>query len=474
MTTELSYLSATEAIAAFKRKELTPVELLEAVITRIESVNGEINAFTYTHFERARQQAKEAERVYLRSPEDARPLEGIPCAIKDWHSVAGEITTYGSRAFRDFRPDLSAPTVERLLNAGAIMHARSTTPEFAHAAVTRSPLWGITRNPWNPEYNAGGSSGGAAAALAAGMTTIADGTDGGGSIRIPASMNGVVGYKPPYGRNPMDHEHPGEFCLHYGPLSRSVADAALMQNVMSGYHPSDIESLRESVHLPEKFEEVEGLRVGVSPDLGYFEISPVVRENTFAAASAFKEIGCSVEEVDLEWGEWVFEAWMTNWEGIFWSLTKDIYTRWRHHMDPYLVKILEAGRERTLPEFYSVNRARYDMYQKLQPLLEQYDVLICPTIAIPSVPADFQEDDPTFEINGRFTHPGYGWFLTYPFNVVSQCPVMSVPSGVDPDTGVPTGLQIVGKTFDDLSVFRAAAAYESVRPWRGNYPGEQR
>jgi Asp-tRNA(Asn)/Glu-tRNA(Gln) amidotransferase A subunit family amidase len=156
---DLHYISATEAIAAFRAKELSPVELLQAVIDRIEDVNERLNCFTYTFFDRAMVQARRAEQVYVKSPDSARPLEGVPCAIKDWHSVAGGITTYGSRAFMDFRPDQSAPTVERLLEAGVVMHARTTTPEFAHSGATHSPLWGITRNPWNTEYSSGGSSG---------------------------------------------------------------------------------------------------------------------------------------------------------------------------------------------------------------------------------------------------------------------------------------------------------------------------
>ncbi len=346
---DLHFISATDAIRAFKAKELSPVELLQAVIDRIEETNESVNCLTYTYFDRALAQAREAERIYASAPESARPLEGVPCAIKDWHSVAGEVTTYGSRAYKDFRPERSAPTVERLLEAGAVMHARTTTPEFAHSGNTQSPLWGTTRNPWNLDYGAGGSSGGAGAAVAAGMTTIADGTDGGGSIRIPASANGIVGYKPPFGRNPLDHEHPGETVLHYGPLTRTVADAALMQNVMSGPHSADIYSLRDTVELPAQFEDVNGWRVALSMDLGYVEVSDTVRENTRKAAEAFTELGCTVEEVELGWDERVLEAWLTNWEGIFWALMKDMVSRWRFQMDPFVVKILESGSRRSVP-----------------------------------------------------------------------------------------------------------------------------
>src|SRR5215467_9567576 len=235
-----AYLSATEALAAFQKRTLSPLDVLDAQIKRIEAHGKALNILTYTFFERARKQARASEALYGKKGRTPRPLEGLTIGIKDWHSVEGEITTYGSKAFRDFRPDQTAPTVERALEAGAIMHIRTTTPEFAHSGITQSPLWGVSRSPWNKDYSPGGSSGGAGAALAAGFTTLADGTDGGGSIRIPASINGVYGFKAPFGRNPLDREHPGEWLLHYGGLARSVADSALIQNVISGPHPADI------------------------------------------------------------------------------------------------------------------------------------------------------------------------------------------------------------------------------------------
>ena len=353
--TDLCYMTATEAIAAFNKKTLSPVELLKAQIARIEAVNPKLNAFTQMHFDRALEQAKSAEKKYMNGG-SVRPLEGVPCAIKDFHSVKGEITTYGSKAFEDFRPDQSAPTVERLLDAGIIMHCRTTTPEFAHSAITHSPLWGVTRNPWNLEYSPGGSSGGAGAALAAGMTTLADGTDGGGSIRIPASASGVFGYKPPWGRNPLDREHPGETVLHYGPMTRSVADAALMQNVMSGAHSADIYSLRELVALPEKFDSIKGMKIALSLDLGYFEVDKEVQKNTLAAAETLRSLGCIVDPVDIGWSADTETAWTINWEGICNALVGDLLPRWHNELDPYVVKLVEQGQKRTVPEFYGVQK----------------------------------------------------------------------------------------------------------------------
>ncbi len=460
-----AYLTATEALDAFRARKLSPLEVLDAQIARIEAHNPGLNLITYEYFERAREQARQASEVYGKRGREPRPLEGLTLAVKDWHSVKGEITTYGSKVYRDFRPDQTAPTVERLLEAGAVMHMRTTTPEFAHSALTRSPLWGLSRSPWNRACSPGGSSGGAGGALAAGFTTLADGTDGGGSVRIPASVNGVYGYKPPFGRNPLDREHPGETLLHYGPLARSVGDTALMQNVMSGPHPADLYSLRERVMLPAQFESVKGLRVALSFDLGYFRVAPVVRQNTQRMAELLRELGCSVAEVDLGWTSELADAWTIRWEGLFWALAGKLLPAHRDDLDPFVVKILERGREHDVSRFYGVHQTRYEAYQKLAAVFEQFDVLICPTTAIPSVPAERTNEDP-LTIDGAPVNPYTGWWMTYPFNLLSQCPVMSVPSGFCSDSGMPTGLQVVGRTFDDLTVYRVAAALDAAdSPW---------
>ncbi len=468
---DLCYMTATEAIAKFKAKKLSPVELMKAVIARLEAVNPKINAITYDFFDRALKQAKDAEARYRKTDGRPRPLEGISCAIKDFHPVKGEITTLGSRIFENFRPDYTAPTVERLLKAGAIMHCRSTTPEFAHSGVTRSPLWGVTRNPWNLDYSSSGSSGGASALLAAGGTTLADGTDGGGSIRGPASACGLFGYKPPFGRNPLDRDHPLETILVYGPLTRSVADAALMQNVMSGHHSSDICSLRQNVRLPESFPDIKGWKVALSMNYGYLPVSPEVEKNTRAAAEVFRSLGCEVREVDLGWNASALDAWLTHWQGLFAALCHDYLPRWRYEMDPYVVKILEAGKQHDAMRLYRAGLVRAEMYKTLAPILRENQILICPTIPIPALKADHDNHAPEFFINGKPVLGYVGWNMTLHFNLVNQCPVMSVPSGFCPKTGVPTGIQIVSRTYDDLRVFRAASAFEgATKPWAKKRP----
>ena len=468
---DICYLTATEALAQYKTKKLSPVELVSQLIGRIESVNGSLNAFTETFFERSLQEAAHAQNLFSTS-KTIRALEGIPIVIKDYHDVEGEITTYGSRIFKNHVSRKSAPTVKRLLEAGAILMARTTTPEMAYAPMTRSHLWGITRNPWNTEFSPGGSSGGSAAAVSAGMTTLADGTDGGGSIRIPSSCTGIFGYKPPFGRNPLDIGTPRESLIHFGPMTRSVDDAAVMQNITSGPHPDDMCSIRPKYEIPSNFEPVKGWNIAFSMDLGYFEVDEEVQKNTRNALEIFKNLGAKVTEVDVGWNLSSLDAWCTLWEGAFWGLQQDLYPRWKYEIDGFVREILERGSRHSAGRYYRSHMVRGEMYQKLGPILDKYDILICPTTALPGIPADHDVERTDFKINGKpltiSNRPGdiyVQWQLCYPFNLVPECPVATVPSGFA-SSGIPTGIQIVGRTFDDLSVFRAAKDYEKVYNWR--------
>ncbi len=465
---ELCYLTATELLEAFRARRLSPVEVMEAVIERSEKLAPKLGSFTYTFHERALEQARVAEGKYA-SGAPTGPLEGIPYAVKDFHALEGEVTTYGSRMFENVRSDYTVPTVERLMGAGAIVHARTRTPEFAHCGHCHSPLWGATRNPWNLDYSPGGSSGGAGSAVATGMTVLGDGTDAGGSVRIPASASGVFGYKPPFGRLPLDREHPFEMLLSYGPLTRSVADAALMQNVMCGSHPVDITSL-PAIELPLRPDGIRGWRIAFSMDLGYFEIDPEVRQNTLDALRGFEDLGCVIEEVDVGWDSRALDAWEFYFETVFAGLMGDALPEWRDKMDPYLVGIISRGLEHNAAEVYRTYLIRAAMWRSLAPIFDDHDVLVCPTLAVPSVAAEHDNADPNFAINGKRVQAHLGWALTYPFNLLNQLPVASVPSGLAPSSGVPTGIQIIGRPFDDASVFRAAAAYEASRPWRDRHP----
>jgi aspartyl-tRNA(Asn)/glutamyl-tRNA(Gln) amidotransferase subunit A len=468
--TNLCYITAEQAVAAFKARQLSPVELMRAVISRCELVNPKVNALTYMYFDRALEEAKEAERRYARGGGNPRPLEGIPLAIKDLHPVKGEITTWGSKIFEGVRADYTLPIVQRLLDAGAILHIRTTTPEFAHTGHCHSPLWGATRNPWNTEFSSGGSSGGSAVAVATGMTTLADGDDGGGSIRIPSSVNGVFGFKPPFGRNPgclLPTNH--DWILHLGPITRSVGDAIIMQNIMSGPHPDDIVTLKPKIEVPLKGGSMKGKKIAFSMDLGYFPVDPEVRRNSLAAVNVFKSLGCDVVEVDVGWNLGTYDAWITHWEGLFAAVAGHHLPRWKYEMDPYVRGLLERGVNHSYVKVKQTEFVRAEMYKKLSPILHEHEFLLCPTTAVPSVAAWHQCDDESFTIDGRRSDAMLNWCMTYPFNLMSPCPVATVPSGFA-SSGVPTGMQIVGRTYEDGSVLHAALAYEAANSWIDKHP----
>ncbi|MFO1089293.1 MAG: amidase [Hyphomicrobiales bacterium] len=464
-TTDLAYLSAADALKAFRDRTLSPVELMAAVIDRAQAVNGTVNAFADTYFEEALAKAREAEARYRGKGEPPRPLEGVPLAVKDAQRLKGKRTTHGSLIFANSVDEESDPMIERLLDAGAIVHARTTAPEFCLSGITTSRLWGVTRNPHNPDYGPGGSSGGAGAAVAAGMTTLATGTDIGGSIRIPASACGIVGYKPPHGRNPDGPPANFDRYNHCGPMTRTVTDAALMQNVTSGPHPLDHDSLRERVTLPLEPSPARGLRVAYSIDLGYMVIDEHVRANALAAVAALKEAGVAVEEVNLGWSGDI-ERDVIHWYNTMHFGRQTIWQRERHAdvMTESALKYAEAAeRTTTIDDVHKAWERAHRMYQTLGPILARCDALICPTLAVPAVKAEHNPVDPDFRINGVRVDPEWGWCLTHQFNMLHNCPVLAVPSGRAP-SGVPTGIQIVGRTFDDATVFRLGRALEIARP----------
>jgi len=457
--TELHYLSATEAIARFRSRSLSPVELIHALIARRELVEPEVRAFTYTFDADALAAARIAEARYADGT--ARPLEGIPVAIKDLHAIAGYITTHGSRVFRDNRDETTLATVQRLLDAGAIVLARSTASEFGCSNITRTALWGATRNPWNLAFNAGGSSGGAAAALAAGTITLADGSDYGGSIRIPAACCGVVGYKPPHGRNPGDPGASLDPFSHFGPMTRTIADAALMQNVMSGATDRDLATLPDRVVLEPPFAPIAGFRVAYSLDLGYFALDPEVRGAVLAAIAQLVELGCTVEHVELGWTDRVRQAFELHHAAADAAALWTLLPSQRDRLTDYAIAEIEYGNTIKARDLFATHEVRAEMYATLGPILARCDLFVCPTTAVPAVPA---ERSPLAElvIDGRVVPSHRGWVLTYPFNMLGALPVLSVPIA-RASNGVPIGLQIVGRPQDDVRVFRGGAALEAAR-----------
>jgi len=457
----LCYMPATEALARFRDRSLSPVELMAAVIDRTERVEPMINAFTVCRFEEAMDRAREAEARYGRTGALLRPLEGLPVAIKDSSDLAGWPTSMGSLLASDAPAARSAPINARVMRAGAIAHARSATPEFSCASITHSRRWGTTRNPWNAGMTPGGSSGGAGAALAAGMATLATGSDIGGSIRIPASCCGVVGYKPPYGRNPGTPPFNLDPYCHTGPMARTVADTILLQNVMCGPHREDIATLRPRLRLPLAYPPIAGMRIAFSMTLGAYGVDPAVRANTMAALDVFRGLGAVVEEVDLPWGPECQEAAIQHLTHIFGTSIAPALAQGADQLTPYARAFGEAAKRSRPDHMLSAMQVAADMYRTLAPILAWADVLVCPTTALPAVPADFEPTEAHLTIDGREVHPMLGWVMTKPFNMLSRLPVLSVPSGRAP-CGTPTGIQIVGGSFADADVFRAAMAYEAA------------
>ncbi|MGI9351572.1 MAG: amidase [Rhizobiaceae bacterium] len=459
-SSELCYIPATDAIEAFKKKNLSPVELMQAVIKRAEAVESQLGAFTYKHFDEAMSFAKLAEAKYSSGTETGA-LEGLPVGIKDESEIEGKPTSNGSLLMDGYISTSTSVNNQRILEAGGIVHARTATPEFSIAGYTWSRLWGVTHNPWNLKYTPGGSSGGSSASLAGGTSALCTGSDIGGSIRIPASACGIVGYKPPYGRNTDDPPFNLDFYCHTGPLARTVKDAILLQNVMCGPHPTDIASLRPKLVLPNEYEDIRGWKIALSMDLGGFEVDAEVQKNTKAAVEVFRSLGAEVEEVDIGWGTEVLDAGKTYLGHLFGGYIASVVKGREDDLTSYVRQFVERSYGSTAQEFVGSLEVAAQMYSTLGPLLEKYNVLICPTNALPAVSADFDQSKDKVEINGVEVDPMLGWVMTTPFNIMSRCPVLSVPSGFASNK-VPTGIQIVGRTYCDEDVFRAGLAYETA------------
>jgi Asp-tRNA(Asn)/Glu-tRNA(Gln) amidotransferase A subunit family amidase len=463
---ELHYLSAAEALARFRARELSPVELMQAVIARAEEVDGEVNALCHRFFDRALEQAREAEERYMGRGEPPRALEGVPTAIKEEEAVAGQPWTQGSLIYKDLVAEESSCFAERILGSGAIVHARTTAPEFSCAGFTHSRIWGATRNPWSLDCAVGGSSGGSGAALAAGTTTLASGSDIGGSIRIPASFNGVVGFKPPYGRVPQEAPFNLDTYCHCGPMARTVLDCLLFENVLAGPDPRDIVSLRPKLELPEQLYGIEGLRIAVSDDLGDWAVDPQVRANTLELAMGLRDLGATVEQVDLHLPQAdIRRATAIHFHLGFGAWVRSEAERHGDLMTPYALDFARWSEHRAAGgDLLEQHEIEGRLYPRLGALLERYDALICPTIGATGLTAGDDYVGHGLEVDGRELDDYFDSMLTPVFNVFSRCPVLNVPSGFAAN-GVPTGVQIAGRTYDDLTAFRVGAACERIRPW---------
>ena len=463
---ELCWTPASALAALIRRKKVSPVEVVDAMLDRIEKINPKLNAVVTVTADQALREAKAAERALGRKGAKLGPLHGVPFSVKDLVITRGVRTTFGTPLYRDNVPTEDAPMVTRLKAAGAIMLGKTNTPTFGWIGATHNLLFGPTRNPWNLGRTPGGSSGGASAAAAAGLAPLHIGTDGGGSIRIPASFAGIFGFKASFGRIPT-YPASGAWSLsHVGPLTRTVTDAALMMNACAGPDERDQYSLPpERVDYVKALEgSLRGFRVAYADDLGFVEaLDPEVREICAEAARAFRELGCRLEPVTPAW-----PSPRGCWEQIFCggiATRMQPYLSRRDEIEPGLLRIIEGFVDAPPTRYVQAWFDRLAWWQHPRMFFEKYDLLVTPTVACPPFGVGL---DHATEVAGRAVSP-YGWTpFTWPFNVTGQ-PAASVPCGFTRD-GLPIGLQIVGRRYADLSVLRACAAFERARPWAAKRP----
>jgi aspartyl-tRNA(Asn)/glutamyl-tRNA(Gln) amidotransferase subunit A len=464
---DLGWLSALDLARLIRGKEVSPVEVMSALLARIEALNPRLNAYCTVAAEEASDLATAAE-IGMLTGEELGPLHGLPVSIKDLLFTRRMRTTAGSQVLVDHVPEEDAVAVERLRGAGAIIVGKTNTPEFGHKGITDSPLFGPTRNPWNPALTAGGSSGGAGAAVAAGLGPLAVGTDGGGSIRIPASFCGIYGLKPSFGRVPSGPGLPGwETLSHTGPMTRTVRDAALMLDVLAGPDDRDRHSLPADgggSYLAACDAGIAGLSVAWSADLGHGRVDPEVADLCAEAAIRFESLGCHVEVVMPTWDD-PEEMFRTLASAEAFAAYRDRLVESERLLDPSFVELLRAGERVTAEQYLRAMLRRRELWTEVHRFLARFDLLITPTLAVAAFPLDAP---PIREIAGQPVSP-MGWTpFTFPFNLTGQ-PAASVPAGFTA-RGLPVGLQIVGRRHADRTVLAASAAFEAEAPWRERRP----
>jgi aspartyl-tRNA(Asn)/glutamyl-tRNA(Gln) amidotransferase subunit A len=467
---ELWFKPAYELAAAIRSRQLSPVELMEASLQRIEQVNPVLNAFIAMRPEEALADARAtADRVA--SGEDVGPLAGLPFGVKELEDAEGFPSTHASVPYKDNWPDRDSVQVERLKKAGAILLGKTNSPEFGYTAFTKNLLFGVTRNPWNPERTPGGSSGGTSAAIASGMVPLATGSDGGGSVRIPACYTGCFGLKPTFGRVPK-----GPFKMLgwndtsvYGPITRTVRDAALFMDAVVGHHPGDPDSLpHPGISYVETLEQLPAkLKIAWSPTLGYARLQTDVRREVEKAVRVFEKLGHQVEELE----DGFPDPWKV-WARISGAETyAKIVEKIEEHRSEFGRAFLtgtEAAARMTPERYGKAQRERAELVNYLWHLFERYDLLMTPTL--PTEAFDARGKWPS-EINGEpIKNPIHAVAFTYPFNL-SGHPAASVRAGLT-DSDLPCGLQIVGPRQREELVLQASYAYEQERPWNDVWPKE--
>ncbi len=472
---EICRMDAVSLAAKVRSKALSAKEVTEAILRRMDVLEPHLHAFCTPTPEVARAAAKAVD-AKIAAGEDPGPLAGVPIGIKDLVATKDILTVMGSPLYKDFVPDEDDICVERLKAAGAVIIGKTNVPEFGYSGVGHNPVFETTRNPWNTALTPGGSSAGSGASVAAGVAPFAIGSDGGGSVRIPSAHCGLFGMKASMGRVALypgcrDERYPGvsswESLEHIGPMSRTVADSALMLSVITGPDPRDRYSIpaADFDYMTATKESIRGLRIAYSEDWGYAAVDPEVRRVVSEAVSVFeKELGCTVERANPGWDDA---------SGIFWGLVagdsdlsgmRRMMKGHEHEMSPHLVDLLQ--RPWTAEEFTDARIGRQKICNLMWRFMAKYDLLITPTLAMPPFPVDIQGPE---RIEGRMVRSTAWLAFTYPMNMTGQ-PAASVPAGFTRD-GLPVGMQIVGRHLADRTVLAASGAFERARPWAHKWPG---
>ena len=469
MSSELAFMSAVELAQSIRDKKVSSLEAAENFFQRIDQLDSQLHSYLTLCRDQALADAHAADAA-VRQGAELGPLHGVPISIKDLETTKGVVTTMGSAIFKDRVPDMDSIVVERVKAAGAIILGKTNTPEFGQSGTTENKLGEPCRNPWNTERTPGGSSGGAAAALAAGLCTLSMGTDGGGSVRIPASFTGLFGIKPTQGRVPRFGGYGRPSANHFsqsGPITRTVADSALLLQVIAGPDTRDITSIREpapnfSANLGAG---VNGMRLAWSSDLGYAAVDAEVVDITKQAAMKFIGLGANMDDAKLKLED-PFET--------FWNVfSTAAYTSYGHLLEEHRDDLsdiglmsIEHGQQTTGAD---MSRAIYEvdrLGRRMEEFFDNFDLLLTPTMAVPAFPIDQRPG----VIGGKTVDPFWGFLpFTYPINISGQT-AASIPCGYSSD-GMPIGLHIIGPKGSEAKVLQACAAFEAANPWAGDRPG---
>ncbi len=459
---EIARSSAATLRTQIGRRELSPVEIVNALIPRVKEIDRELHAFCDFDEEQIRADAERAEKAAL-GGEPLPPLHGVPVAVKDFIVTKGIRTTRGSDFFRDDIPTFDAPVIERLRKSGAILFGKTNTSEFGWKGAGSNRVFEETRNPWNLDRTPGGSSAGSAAALAAGLCPLALGTDGGGSVRMPASFCNLFGFKPSLGRWPLYPPSPVGPLSHVGPMSRTVEDAAILYRAISGWDGRDIFSLPDDDCQEATVRPMENLRIGWTPDLGFMPVDPEVKAICEKAVRQFEKARCEIIPLDLHIDDLRDTLEILFATGIGGSVRQ--FPDWEKRLDPGLAALVEKGASFTPFQVAEANTHRARLWNQISAAMQGIDILVLPTVPVKPFPVGL--DGPA-DVAGEDLGPVRWFALTAAFNMTGQ-PAASVPCGFDSE-GLPVGLQIVGPRNQDWLVLRAAKTFEEIAPWIHNWP----